>query len=193
MNNMLEKYFKTPYENFPIYVYEKFLIPTEEEHDHTVKYCIRTFSHYKKTLNKYIKGYNFPIKPYGFIKKLAEKYNSILEECFDEKIYDKSVFTYVSNKDLYFDLWHTHTHTGSSVTAVYYLQIEEGKSPIEFEKNGSIIEYHPKSYDLILFPHNLNHRPTSKDLNEDYRISLAMDRIYQPQDKILKILENNHE
>ena len=187
---MLSKYFEKPFEMFPIYVWEKFLVPTEAQHIEAAKNSIRTEKRYRPLMQKYFMGYNYPIQPHGFIGGLVDKFNDTIEECFGEFVPDRRVFAYVSNEEINFPIWHTHTHTKSSISGVYYLQIEEGKAPIEFELDGSIIQYFPKLYDLVIFPHNLNHRPTADDLTEDYRISLTFDRIYNPQDKLLDLLEN---
>lgn len=184
---MLTKHFLKPYKDFPLYTYENFLIPIEEEFDHTHKYSLRTYAVLEKTLDKMNRGYNWHIKPYGFIGKLSNKFNKVLSECIGEKVDQPLVHVYVSNKYQYFDLWHTHTHTTASLTAVYYFCIDENTSSIEFEKDGNIIEHFPKQNELLLFPHNLNHRPTKKGLSEDYRITFAFDRIFTPQDRLKDI------
>ncbi len=66
-----------------------------------------------------------------------------------------------------------HDHGDHPIVGVFYIQVPEGSSCIEFEKDGETFSYYPKVGDFLVFPGKLNHRVLSHNSKTD-RISMAI-------------------
>lgn len=187
---MLNDYFTSVFDMFPVFLWKNFLVPTQQEKRDAIDLCLSEykFTHLNRDKDIFI-GHNFEIDTKGFLKKLNNQFDKMAVECFGEPNEDRRMFCYISNNKENISEWHTHTHSGASLIGVYYLEIEEGTGPIEFEKHGVFVEYYPKLYDLLVFPHDLNHRPKADGLTAKYRISLNLDRCYTPQEKLRMTFE----
>jgi len=81
---------------------------------------------------------------------------------------NRSVYSYVSNKDFINANWHNHNSTGS-MTGVFYIKCVEGCG-IKFRDKGQVKYVEPKENELYIFPSNLDHYPLPAT-NEELRIS----------------------
>jgi hypothetical protein len=66
-----------------------------------------------------------------------------------------------------------HDHGKHPIVGVFYIQVPNGSSCIEFEKDEEVFSYQPNVGDFLVFPGKLNHRVLSHNSKVD-RISLAI-------------------
>lgn len=66
-----------------------------------------------------------------------------------------------------------HDHGSHPLVSVFYIQVPEGSSSIEFEQNTEKFLYSPTEGDLLVFPGKLQHRVLTHNSKID-RISMAI-------------------
>ena len=66
-----------------------------------------------------------------------------------------------------------HDHGIHPIVGVFYIQVPDGSSSIEFEENGEFFSYLPAEGDFLVFPGKLQHRVLSHESSID-RISMAI-------------------
>jgi len=159
--------------NFPIYSISNFNSNIKNK-----KNIIDTVLKNKKYKNE---GYNYPIlEDYdNFFQNLYESYYNICLNKFNltvNKFKNKSiVWAYVSDKINFNEVWHNHLIT-STINGVYYLNIPENNTSIDFELNNNEFTYHPQENELLIFPNYLNHKP-NRCYGDGYRICMNMEII----------------
>jgi len=177
--------YKISRDPIPIILVENFLVPSEKDKKNILINIFKSKKKYdesgKKPFYSYVieEDYNF------FLKKL---YNEYVLTCFkifgNIKISKKSrtiCWGYCSNSDDYNSYWHDHIKS-STINAVYYINIPPNSNgPLFFRipKNNNeyeIFSYHPKNYDLLIFPNYLEHKPIPPS-SEEYRVCINMEII----------------
>lgn len=143
-----------------------------------------------KTHDKYPEnGFNYPIlKDHDeFFLNLYKKFFDDCKKNFNFIIsnYNKQVcWAYISTKDLFAEVWHHHLRT-STINAVYYLDVPEKESSIDFlcEKTKNIFTYYSENDELLIFPNSLYHKP-NRFYCDGHRISINLE---------IKCLESSEE
>ena len=125
------------------------------------------------------RGYNFPLYDDHtlFFSYLYEKYKTFCYELFGSfhlTIQNNSrCWCYRSNINDSNAVWHDHLYT-STINGVYYYQVE--KDGIFFESQGKEFYYVPQQGELLIFPHDLNHKPDIAT-SANWRYSINMEII----------------
>ena len=189
--------FNKVHSSLPLYSYKSFLHPTEKEKENTIATCLRYNKNHSVRMKKMYTGYNFEVPNIGFLEKLSSKLKTTLNNLFGEYHQEQieNVFCYASNEKFKFDLWHDHTHTGTTLVSVYYLNLpKNNETGIQFQYGDTeILDYYPEEGELILFPHYLMHRPYKSGSSEEWRISINIDRKLAAPEAALNKMENYNE
>ena len=124
-------------------------------------------------------SYNFPISQdiTSFFYNLYDKFFILSKELFGNfTTTEKNINTcwvYRSNKNDFNSVWHDHSCT-STINGVYYYQVE--KDGIFFESQGKEFYYVPQQGELLIFPHEQNHKPDIAT-SANWRYSINMEII----------------
>lgn len=177
--------YKISRDPIPIILVENFLVPSEKDKKNILINIFKSKKKYDKSGKKPFYSYVIEEDYNFFLKNL---YNEYVLTCFkifgNIKISKKSRTTcwgYCSNSNDYNSYWHDHIKS-STINAVYYINIPPNSSgPLFFRipKNNNeyeIFSYHPKNYDLLIFPNYLEHKPIPPS-SEEYRVCINMEII----------------
>lgn len=129
--------------------------------------------------NPYL-GNNFVItEDYNnFFCNLRKKVQDDCQKILNYTISDDNWGTsncYLSDKNNFAEEWHNHIPT-STVTVVYYFNIPNNKTSIDFlcEKCQNLYTYKPMTDELLILPNYLYHKP-KRCYDDGYRISINID------------------
>lgn len=159
--------------SFPIYLVKRFYIPFFNKHT-----IIDTVLKNRKYMDINM-GYNYPILDdrNNFFKKLYSKFYNLSKKRFKFTKHESSKETcwaYASNNTVFYEYWHNHIKT-STINSVYYLAIPKNDNvTISFRLDGNILDYKINSYDLLIFPDFLDHKP-NRCFKPGHRISINME------------------
>ena len=119
---------------------------------------------YEKNSNIEIKDHQLQLQPlYNFF---CEKVKSIYNK---EVIPIQRYWACIHTNEFTSNNWHNHLHS-SDVNGVYYIT-KDCEIHLKSESNEIMI-YHPKQYELIIFPSWVDHMPVYK---EGHRMSLNIE------------------
>lgn len=175
--------YKLSVDSLPVILVENFLVPTEDDKKSIIFNIFKSKKKYNDLCEEKKNFYSYVIEnDYNlFLKKL---YNNYLRFCFKvfghfsiSKQNSHLCWAYCSNSSDYNSYWHDHTKT-STINSVYYINVPENSGgPILFkDSKDNLFSYHPKNYDLIVFPNYLEHKP-NPPTSEEYRIAINMEII----------------
>ena len=121
---------------------------------------------HSKTFTPYKDYYN---GRYKWTKDFLEHITSIVNTNWSGVKFDRAWFNLAHEGGN--NRWHDHGQ--HPIVGVFYIQLPEGSSAIEFEQNTELFSYQPSVGDLLIFPGSLNHRVLSHNSKVD-RISMAI-------------------
>lgn len=161
--------------DFPIYSIPNFIDELKYKED-----IVDSVLHNTKYANKNM-GFNYPLLDdhthffqflyENFYKFCLTHFNFTVDESRNRSV----CWAYVSDKVDFNEVWHNHIST-STINGVYYLNIPNNNTSIDFSLGGKQLTYHPKENELIIFPNYLDHKP-NRCYDDGYRIAINMEII----------------
>lgn len=130
------------------------------------------------------------------LKNIREFIEKSISTYTNEVLFMKNTLTITqswANKNEKGDSHHLHSHPNSFLSGVFYFQINEKMSPIEFSKDKDPYSMEIKSFnkfnshtfllplnsgELILFPSHLNHRVPENN-SDEIRISMSFNTFFK--------------
>ena len=164
-------------DEFPLILFENYVIPTKEEKDFIISDIVSRKENYNDN-NFGANNVEVVCDYNNFLKKLYEKYVETCRQILNPfTIHESNIdmpWTYCTNQYDHIHAWHNHMKS-STINCVYYLQIPNCEGgQLEIEYDGKRLDFYPKEYDLIIFPNFLDHAPR-RPYCDEYRISINLE------------------